>query len=211
MSDLSLELYCDLMAVIRQRFDAIHQVNSLDSNRFQNVEICAFHGRKIIEGIAFGCLVAVERGIKNIPNDAKGQWNANTILRRLRSKGLVAFPSPSIIRPATDAEKTSHDVTVTVEGQPALRLTVDELIDIYDRMHKWLHEINPYVEKGRGDFLKKHSGSLWRDLERLENFIERHTVSISGEMMFCVLRDKNDQTTKVMPLSKIASMYPRQI
>lgn len=210
MADTAVEQYLNLMSVVRGRFDFIRRTALISGSGFGKAEICAFHGRKIVEGIAFGCLVALEKGIKQVPSDAKGQWNANTIFRRIRSKGLMAFPDPSIIRGPSESESKDHSgIKATIEGQPNLRISVDELIHLYDRLHRWLHEINPYVEKGRLEFLKKYEDPLWRDIERLEKFIDRHTISISGEMMFCVMRDKVDDKTKVIPLSKIASLYSR--
>ena len=80
---------------------------------------------------------------------------------------------------------------------------------MYRRMHRWLHEINPYIDQGRDAFLKKNESTLWDDLTRIDALMARHTISIGGEMFFCVLRDKNDGLTKVIGLSKIASLYPK--
>jgi hypothetical protein len=43
-------------------------------------------------------------------------------------------------------------------------------------------------------------------LKKIDGFIERHTISLHGEMFFCVLRDSRDHRTKVVPLAKIASL-----
>ncbi len=41
---------------------------------------------KIIEAIAFGCLIGLENGLKVIPRDAQGQYNAETIFKTLSKK-----------------------------------------------------------------------------------------------------------------------------
>jgi hypothetical protein len=121
-----------------------------------------------------------------VPRDAQGQWNADTIFSHLEARNLKAFPSPSIIRNASEAEKATYaGIKAAIEGQPDLRLTRAELCEIYSELHKWLHEINPYVDKGRHTFLEQHEPILWRNLNRLEAFLARHTISIAGEMMFC--------------------------
>ncbi len=76
------------MCVVRSRLDFIASARHIDVDPFSIAEVCAFHGRKVIEGIAFGCLIAVEHGLKHVPRDAKGQWSAESILRSLKGKNL---------------------------------------------------------------------------------------------------------------------------
>lgn len=177
-------------------------IQSAVGDPFSKAEACAFHTRKVIEGIAFGCLVAVENGIKHVPVSAKGKWNAEQILTDLQAKGLKAFPSPSIIR---QSSKRETGFAAIIEGVPERRLSVSELISYYQETHKWLHEINPYVVSSHDEFLAKHAERLPRMTKKINAFIERHTISISGEMFYCTLRDKIDGQTKVSSLFKIAS------
>ncbi len=195
--------YLALMAMIRRRFDIIRALNDSNSN-FVAAETAAFHGRKIVEGIAFGCLVALENGIRHVPRDAKGQWKADAIFKSLLAKGLPVFPSPSIIRAATTDEKVAHASNIVIEGQPDRRLTHEQIQGMYERLHRWAHELNPYVEEGHAEFFDKHTEQLRDDLMRLERFIERHTISIRGAMFFSVLRDAADGSVKVIPLTKVA-------
>jgi hypothetical protein len=194
------------MQIVRNRLDLISAVRAVDADPFSKAEACAFHTRKVIEGIAFGCLVAIEIGLRHAPQDAKGHWNAEKIFKSLKSKSLKLFPSPSIIRNATDAEKLEFGVKGVIEGVPERRLTPDELIRFYQSTHGWLHEINPYVDIDRRSFMAKHEAKLWKLASKVDLFIKGHTISIGGEMLFCILRDKNDGMTKVVPLSKIASL-----
>lgn len=196
------QLYLELMSAIRDRLDIIDRLASSSGNDFARAEAAAFHGRKVIEGIAFGCLVATENGLKYIPRNAKGQWNAESILKSLNSHGLKTFPSPSIVRKPTDEECLRDNVTVVVEGIPERRISNTEFISMYQRMHRWLHELNPYVTKDRITFYSQNSQQLWDDLSMINRFIERHFISISGHGFFCVLRDSTDDSTKVLPLSK---------
>ena len=193
--------YYSLMLTIRERFDAIQVLQALPAS-FSQAEAAAFHGRKIVEAIAFGCLVAIENGLKHVPRSAKGQWNAEEIFRNLKSKNLTTLPSPSHFRPATKQEQQENIVKVTIEGIPERRLSHDDLIGIYKTLHVWLHEVNPYVNKDHASFHSEKSAGLWVDLERLRLFVERHFISINGEAFYCTLWDDQDNKTKVSSLTK---------
>ncbi len=137
MARTPYESYYALMAVIRTRFDMINMLKGSNGDRFLVAESCAFHSRKILEAIAFGCLVSVEHGLGAVPRDAKGKWKADAILKSLAKKGLgTAFPSPSIIRAATQEERQQYAATVTIEGQPNRRLTIEELVTVYTQLHR---------------------------------------------------------------------------
>ena len=205
MAQTALQIYVDLMMTIRSRLDVIESLSNLSGNDFSRAETAAFHGRKIIEGIGFACLVAIENGLKHVPRDARGQWNAETILKSLKSKSIPTLPSPSIIRKASISERETDSVKAVIEGVPERRISHDDLIAIYQSMHRWLHEINPYTEPDRSAFYAKRGQSLWDDLVRINRFVEKHFISISGEGFFCVLRDNMDGSTKVMPLSRQGS------
>lgn len=159
------------------------------------------YGSRIIRAES---IVAIDNGLKNIPRDAKGKWNAEIIFKTLKSKNLTVLPSPSIIRQATFEEQITRGAHITIEGIPERRLTHDNLIEIYQRFHAWLHEINPYVYQGHSDFYTQKSTGLWNDLTNLQLFVERHFISIHGAAFFCTLWDAQDQQTKVIPFAKLA-------
>jgi hypothetical protein len=64
MTKVPGEIYADLMQVIRRRLDTIRILQTMQGDEFSRTESAAFQGRKVIEGIAFACLVATENGIK---------------------------------------------------------------------------------------------------------------------------------------------------
>jgi hypothetical protein len=200
-----IENYGSLMWTIRSRFEVIDTLRESNAEPFSRAESAAFNGRKVVEAIAFACLVAIDHGALTLPRDAKGQWSAETIFKSLKAKSLAVLPSPSFIRQSTSEEKRSSNVDVTIEVIPDRRLSYDDLIAIYQRLHAWLHEVNPYVHQERSNFYSKKSAALWHDLTDLHKFVERHFISIQGEGFFCVLRDTQDQKTKVIPLSKAVS------
>lgn len=193
------------MQSIRGRFELIQALKNSTVDPFSRGETAAMHGRKIIEGVAFGCLVAIENKLREIPRDAAGQWSATTILRDLKKKGLEVLPSPSDLRPATPEEKVSSRVHWVAEGVAERRITVDGLIEIYKRIHAWMHEANPYAFDGHQQFYEERAPVLWEDLDRLSLFLDRHFIGLQGEAFFCILKDKMDSQTKVFSISKTQS------
>ncbi|MBC1189863.1 MAG: hypothetical protein EWV83_11170 [Microcystis sp. M_OC_Ca_00000000_S217Cul] len=198
--------YIDLMAIVRKRLDVIDKIKSLGKDDFYLSETVAFHGRKIIEAIAFSCLLAVDNSLKSVPKDAKGQYNAEKIFKTLKKQGINALQNPSSIRQANQEEKIQHNVNVVIEGIPAKCLTYDELISIYQNLHNWLHELNPYTKKGHIEFNNTNQEQLWDDISRLEGMIEHHAMLVEGIGFYCTLRDKVTGDTKMIPISKISDI-----
>lgn len=196
------EFYLELMQVVRARLDIIETLSNSGVDDYGKAELAAFHGRKIIEAIAFGCLIGIKNGLKHIPKDAQGQYNAETIFKMLNKKKIEIFPSPSLIRYATQEEIKGHNVKGVIEGVPERRITREELIKKYQRMHNWLHELNPYTKDGQEIFHQKNAPQLWKDLDEISLFLQSHVMSIKGEAFFCTLKDKIDGQTKVGSLSK---------
>lgn len=203
MAKAPQELYLELMQVVRNRLDIIETLSKSSVDDYGKAEIAAFHGRKIIEAISFGCLIAIKNGLKHIPKDAQGQYNAETIFKMLNKKRIEIFPSPSLIRYATQEEIKDHNVKGVIEGVPERRITREELIKKYQRMHNWLHELNPYTKDGQEIFHQKNAPQLWKDLEEISLFLQSHVMSIKGEAFFCTLKDKIDGQTKVSSFSKL--------
>ena len=202
MNQTALDTYWTLMATIRYRFETLAELTTSNVHRFAKAELAAFHGRKIVEAIAFGCLVATENGLRQVPRDAKGKWNAEDIFLSLKSKSISAFPSPSEIRyPRGDAVDES-EVRAVIEGIPERRLSHDDMIAIYRRFHVWLHELNPYTQPNRDSFHDAHVQSLTEDIGRLRDVIERHFISINGEGFFATLWNGADREVKVNSLSR---------
>ena len=193
--------YFELMRTIRIRLDLIENLKKIDGDTFSRAETAAFHGRKTIEAIAFACLVATENGIKNIPKDAKGQWNAEIIFKNLKKKDIQTFPSASTIRFSNREENVNFNVLGTIDHNPGLQLSHSDVISIYQRLHRWLHELNPYVTSSRDAFCNLHESDLWADLSKIDKFMSKHLIQIRGKAFYCSLRDKCDGQIKVISLN----------
>lgn len=202
MTQTALQTYCHLMVTIRYRFETLAQLSVSGIPPFAKAEQAAFHGRKIVEAIAFGCLVATENGLNQVPRDAKGKWNAKEILQSLRSKKISTLPLPSELRLSNRNTPEESGARAVIEGVQQKRLSHDELIAIYGRFHAWLHELNPYTQPNRELFHDTHIESLNDDIARLRDFIERHFISINGEGFYATLWDSGDNEVKVHSLSR---------
>lgn len=170
---------------------------------YSEAEVVAYNARKIVEGIAFGCLVAAEHGLKHVPRDAKGQYNAESIFSRLRKRGLNILPNPSDAREATATEKARTGAAVVLEDAPLRQLTYSDLIDIYQHLHEWAHELNPYVVPDRREHLHSKLPVLIEHVKKISGLISNHVILIHGIGFFCVLKDKEDGLTKVVSLGRI--------
>lgn len=195
--------YQRLMQVVRKRLESIQSLSAMNVDDFGKAEMAAFHGRKIIEAVAFGCLIGIKNGLKTIPKDAQGQYNAEKIFKKLMSNSIEIFPSPSEIRCAAHDEINKHNAKIVIDGIPERRITREDIIKKYQRMHNWLHELNPYTKDNQEEFYIKNQAQLWKDLNELEMFLRHHVISINGEAFYCTLRDKLDGKTKVVSLTKI--------
>jgi hypothetical protein len=198
-----LENYQALMQTIRNRFDLVDLLKVNDLSSFSINETAAFHGRKIIEAIAFSSLVAVDHGLNEVPRDAKGLWNAEKIFENLGRKNILSLPSPTAIR-YPNVSEMHLNTQLVLDGIPERRIDLVELKSMYKRMHKWMHEMNPYTYGGYEAFIRDNSRVLWRDLSRLYLFLETHFVAIRGSGFICVLRDSQDGLTKVKAMAKIS-------
>jgi hypothetical protein len=177
------------MTNVRARFDVVRELNLDENASFAELETAAFHLRKSIEGIAFSCLVALDQGLKEVPRDAKGQWNADNIFARLKKRDQLVFPE-SFTRenpPADGDPIVAHHIVKNVNDN----LSIDEVRDIYRRSHKWLHEWNPYIEKLGKEFHKSKI-ELLEDLPKTWNWIAQHMIGIAGHIFLGVLNDPND-------------------
>jgi len=188
------QLYQNLMTNVRARFEVINALNLNSASDFAALETAAFHLRKSIEGIAFGCLVALDQGLKAVPRDARGQWNADNIFARLKKRDELVFPE------AYKREEPPADADTIVQHQivpnSSVNLTIDEVRDIYRRTHKWLHEWNPYIEQ-LGEDCEKSRDELLVDLPRVWNWIVQHMIGIGGHIFLGHLKDGPTQEVRV--------------
>ena len=190
--------YQALLEKIRLRFETIKSLEPTEESDIVNLEAVAFQLRKIIEGLAFCCLVALENGLKSVPRDASGQWNADRIFAKVSKREGFMFPWP--VRredppEGADPEVKHHMVTV----DDAL-LKAADLRKIYQDSHVWVHEWNPYVDHYRDKFESRRT-KLLTDVQRLHAFLRVHMVGIAGEVFIGIVDDPQDGAVRVIAAS----------
>lgn len=195
------QLYLDTMRLIRERFDLIDSYTRKNRMSFLGAETIAFNTRKIIEAISYGCLISLENSLGFVPRDIKGQWNAEAILKRLKTKGIDALPIPCWARTATREEQETTNANHFVSNVPEHELSYDELVTIYQYMHGWAHELNPYVEANRFKYLSENYKILIDNVVKISNFISNHYILIKGKGFYSVLKDENDGLSKLILLN----------
>ncbi len=195
-----VEIYRQLAFKMRNRIEFAESIFGAQASSSNIAETVCLQGRKIIEGIAYMALVATDHSLGNlkIPRDAKTHWNAETIFVRLKKKKLTLLPSPSRMSKSDDLR-----YKFVFSGVPEYVLNYDDLIEMYRRFHKGLHEPNPYVQPDEDDFYKKLIPVLRQDIERLRNCTWIHFIGIKGQAFAVDLKNTHG-VTAVVPLSKIA-------
>ena len=200
MSKLPSHQYGEVMSRIADRISLIRRIMEGGKGSFSSNEGIAFQLRKVIEGMAFACVVASENGTKSKIRSARGHWNARNILNDLAKRGLLTLPNPSRLRNARQ-EESNDGIKTVIEGIPEKCLTKLEVVEIYDRTHAWLHETNPFYSDPK-DLIANSEDGLWSDADAIFGMLERHFIAVSGEAFYCTLFDTETGRTKVLPLTR---------
>lgn len=136
----------------------------------------------------------MEQGLKEVPRDARGQWNADNIFARLKKRDQLVFPEAFKREdPPADGDPIVNHHIVPNKGA---NLSIDDVRDIYRRSHKWLHEWNPYVERLGKEFPQSKS-DLLADIPSVWNWIVQHMIGIGGHVFLGILKDVDGQVRVV--------------
>jgi len=193
----AIDQYRGLMANIRARFEIIDGLKLAPASDYAALETGAFHLRKSVEATAFGCLVAMENGLREVPRDARGQWNADKLFVRLKKTHPPVFPlAINAERPGPEQTGINHHITTNKDWN----LTIDEVRAIYRRTHKWLHEWNPYLPGGALKF-GKYRDELLSDIPKIWKWLLHHLIVVDGEVILTVLKRSEDVGVEVISAS----------
>jgi hypothetical protein len=200
------DVYRILCHKLRNRIEFSERVLSLsDMPISQVIETVSLQGRKCVEAIAFLMLVSTHNsgGQHRIPKDAKTHWNAERIFERYKKLNMLsALPSPSLARKSEDPA-----YKIIFEGVPAYRLSFDDLIKLYRKFHRGVHEPNPYVHVDDDDQNRKLHEELAPTVSKIRSFVWSHAALIDGRGFMVVFRDDNGKML-IRPLQKQAELPP---
>lgn len=192
-----LARYSELMFLVRHRLDMLQQLSDMDGDERMKGETIALQGRKVVESIAYACLIATDNSGIQLPRKVLKEWHAPTIFKSLVKQTPYAFPSPSMVRsPNAEEAINNPGIKAVFEGIPNRRQTYEDLLGMAAHFNLWLHETNPYTTS-RLDYKR-----LLNDAKLIDDFLVSHAMTIAGVGYMCVLRDKVDGQVKIIPIAK---------
>lgn len=163
------------MTVIRARLLSL-ETKPPDRHPLVHAERAALLVRKVVEGVAFAALSAVEYRNGQMMPELRNK-DADKLLSWLDKKRLLRLPSARRVSPAAEpapvgclgslAEATEHD------------MTVDQLRSAYSRASALIHERHP--ERFLPDAIEAESTALEKDGERLRAWLWLHVVRFEDE------------------------------
>ncbi len=144
MSKLPLPLrnYEHIMLMAKRRLMFIEQ---FDDQRvdFLKVEMIAVQMRKIIEGIAYGCVSACELGGESLNDDVRDGYGADKVLSELIRLNVGFVPRPCAFSVA--GEKAVEDWSISNAGfsRSDAFFYAKDYSRTYKKLHQYAHEFHP--------------------------------------------------------------------
>ena len=184
------------MRNIRARFDIIDGLKLSKISEYAELETAAFHLRKSIEGVAFGCLVTMENGLNSVPRDAQGEWSADRIFSKMARQKPAIFP---LAVNSEDPPQNSIGVQHHLTENKQHNLRVGQVRSIYRRTHPWLHEMNPYIPVTATKF-ENLRNALLDDIVSVWLWLLHH-VTISNKEIFMTVMKNSQGELEVMSAS----------
>lgn len=138
-------MYCNLMEEIKVRVALIRSViqgQSLGREDFDG-EIVSLQLRKCLELVAFSSLVVNEQIYSQAYSDFSTHWRAKKIIEKIKKLNPDFFPKPIFL--ASQNEQGVKHFDYIKEGF----LTLEDLIDLYDKTSGVIHSWNPYRTEPR--------------------------------------------------------------
>jgi hypothetical protein len=172
-----IQIYCDCMARIRDRINAVSTIlaGPIPSGfQDQVTELIFVQFRKVLEEIAFASLSANREKYSEVHANFSKHWRVNEMLAIMDKVNPNFFPMP-VPPPVETAPGFKHFGETLTEGV----LTREDFAFLYKRSSEVLHTRNPYREDDRVINIK-HSVQEW--VSRFQGLLSWHiTELLSGE------------------------------
>lgn len=167
------------MTLIKERLKRINIARLIKGELQFSVEFQALQLRKIIEQIMLASLVANAEEYKKVSEKFGTEWNARLICRDIERINPDFFPKAVI-------DDHKNQVLNNTDC-----ITSDQLIDIYGKLHKFLHANNPFGEKY--DY-QKMSIYILESCKKIINLLNTHTVTLIGgkSILYVVMSSVNN-------------------
>jgi hypothetical protein len=141
-SPLPFRNYENLMLVAKGRLMFIEEFNDKKVD-FLKVELIAVQLRKIIEGIAYGCVCACELGGESLSDAVTGSYDARNVFTELKRKNLDFVPRPCSF--AFKGEVDIEEWNISNKGltRSAIFRSANDYSRAYKKLHQYAHEFHP--------------------------------------------------------------------
>lgn len=163
------------MILIRSRFVALEPEISGEAP-IVKAERYALQVRKIVEGVAYGALSAVEHRNAQVLREQRTK-DADKLLTWLDQKSLLRLPSAQRIKPPI-----SEDHKFVLEGAGSEDWTLDMLKQAYSRASALVHERHP--EQLENNDIRNELDALVQDATKLRSWLWLHMMFLKGEAFY---------------------------
>jgi hypothetical protein len=184
--DTDKRIYCACMDTIKPRLRIVRSLagGSLSTGDGRaDGELACLQLRKALEQVAFAALAANRRRYAEAHAHFPIEWNAKTILGRLRELHPEFYPI-ALDPPVHTEPRCWH-----FPGYPKDVLTEEEFVFLYDRCSQILHEWNPYRIEVRVVFFGRPLEE-WAD--RIERLLRWHRIQLLGRPEHLVVQFAGD-------------------
>ncbi len=188
--------YHATMILIRNRFLAI--ASSVDDEQpLTRAERIGLQVRKIVEGVAYGCLSGVEYRNQQTLADQRTK-DADKLLVWLISKNLLKLPCAQRIEPSP-----SPEYEAVLAGAGEFDLNAGYLRSAYSRASALVHERHP--ERLSTSTVVAELAAIEADAERLRSWLWLHIMFLRGEG-FLVQMGQFGTPSFMVPLTREADL-----
>jgi len=192
-------MYCNLMEEIKTRVALIRSIihgQSLGREDFDG-EMVSLQLRKCLEIIAFSSLIVNERVYSKAYSDFTTHWRAKKIVEKIEKLNPDFFPKPIFL--ASQDENGVKHFDYVKDGF----LTLEELINLYDKTSKVIHTWNPYRTDPR---IVNFGRNIEEWVQRLQRLLDLHLMRGVGLHEFWVVemvaKDSKVHVFSTMPVPK---------
>ena len=191
LSSEALNEYRKLMIDIKTRSEFIEQLDTSLPRHIGWLESVCLQIRKILENIAYACLVA---NGQHMPNKIRRKYNPDEILSKLDQVIPGCWPEPVLTnKPEPTARRHPQDAG-TIDTRPSGDWLIRaELPEIYGRLGDLLHNRNP-LRSSYND-INYFITRLPKWHHRIRQLLTKHKIAIiSEEEMYLVQISPNGVT-----------------
>jgi hypothetical protein len=194
--------YYRTMLLIRHRFVSAGE-ELPEEAALPRAERIALQVRKIVEGVAFAALSAVERRSGAVLDSKRGQ-DADKLLLWMERKGLLRLPAAQRLDP-TPVEGFATSYSGSGDGGLAagLDLDVPTLMQMFSRASNLVHERHP--ERLADAQIEAELAAIEDDLRKLNEWLWLHIMFLRGEG-FLVQMGQFGTSSFMVPLTRLSEL-----